>query len=1284
MSKKRTEPEVIENKEIELKGASTIPDEDKKTEKANELNKVDFDNIKYVKPKTLSESYLKSSASGVNSASSNFVTGIRNLNSKDLKGLFQPIDLARGIPDPLEREAFIRENGSKLVNLVDLDEVAINFRGDLYDAYKYKERNYHKNVKAFIDDLDENQGFISEMGRTISKITGKTALNVAGVIPAIYGVGSAIANLDASKVFDNSWFDAWETLDQQIDKYTFVYGGSDIWETDPETGGIKIDANGQPVQKDFFARVGSDPIRFFNAEAAPAISFVAGAVVTELAAAGLAPFTAGASVAVNTARLGGQVNRLLSGTRLFSKSYKIMRGLEPLNKFGKARKYVEGYNKVYKTSNRVMQGLRSSALESSLIARSTQDQTLARLVENHRQAYNLEPTEADMRRYEAEAKKAGMLAYSINTPLVAGSNFIQFSKLFNKNYAMSTGAIRRNMNKLDPNAMGGTRFVNGKRIANVDAPDFSATKYWKYTKAAVQNPLTEAFEEFSQGALEEGLVDYYGARYSGATAREQVSFINAMANASKKFLNSDEGTSSIFIGGMMGLLGLRLPVYSKRDDGTYRIGFKAFGGSMEEIRGLKSEAKEAKDFAQQYNERFLLENPVLKANFQAHFNDRRAQENADAAAVNNDPFEFKNAEFDQMFALIQNRASLGIIDSVFQDFEDLRNMPLSEFNKLYGSEEIQFTAVEREQALKKAEERAKKIVKNISEVREVVEHRGLFKNDLVRKLGDLLTDKTNINRDILAEKFGEEVVEQLSYLRSVVDNTEEREQALMDTINSKASIRLDSQELDKMAAELSSINSKTKRAEFKEKIREKVKEAKEEWKKEDPVNYKLYGQELNQSIDDIADLKIRRAQAAEMYSKLLTDEGLKKLTKIKNAFEKNYQEELEAAIKENIAQQAAAKRNASINNLAAEEEALFGNSDITDAEAEISILRGISKYKQNRPTNPEVLTTKEKKEAIQFLDQHPGLLAAVVNSLRNKGIDIPQIKTVANLEQLAKISEDIYDDIFEALDNILNLVTRIEEAGLNRKIFDDFEDESQPTTSDAATEGAPILTIEEYEQVEGGKTILLVTHDKRLPKGQDPTSHFGENGKVADHKNKSKELDSGTINAPEFLNNDTLKTGLETAVFEIPNTEYNRDPKRTASDLRIDVYHVDKKTGKRTFLGMLPSAGNVGQLETTAGSETLTNLRKAIVTRHNLNKIKKKRDTRTPQQIQEEIVELENQLKDLEAGTVESAEDQAILESVRKSLKEEIEKNNVNLTEEQVDSMSLEQLGQEIQKICKK
>ena len=1282
MSKKKTTPDVIVDKDVELKGASTVPDEETKAREAKikELNKTDFDNIKYKQPENLSEALLQRSSSGVTAGTSGFVFGgmRRNLSSQDITNLIQPVDLARGIPDPLEREAFIRENGQKLINLVDLNEVAINFKGDLGDAYKYKERNYHKNVKAFIDDLDENQGFISEMSRTISKITGKTALNVAGVIPAIYGVGSAIANLDASKVFDNSWFDAWEMLDQQIDKYTFVYGGSDIWETDPETGGIKIDANGQPVQKDFFARVGSDPIRFFNAEAAPAISFVAGAVVTELAAAGLAPFTAGASLAVNTARLGGQA------TKLFSKGYRAMKGLTPLTKFGQGRKYIQGYQAVYKNSNRVMKGLRSSALESSLIARSTQDQTLARLVENHRQAYNLEPTEADMRRYEAEAKKAGTLAYSINTPLVAGSNFIQFSKLFNKNYAMSTGAIRRNMNRLDPNAIGGTRFVNGKRIANIDAADFSATKYWKYTKAAVQNPLTEAFEEFSQGALEEGLVDYYGARFSGATAREQISFINAMANASKKFLNSDEGTSSIFIGGVMGLLGLRLPVYSKRDDGTYRLGFKAFGGSMEEIRGLKSEAKEAKDFAEQYNKRFLLENVILRANFQAHFNDRRAQENADAAAVSNDPFEFKNAEFDQMFALIQNRASLGIIDSVFQDFEDLRNMPLSEFNKLYGSEEIQFTAVEREQALKKAEERAKKIVKNISEVREVVEHRGLFKNDLVRKLGDLLTDKTGINRDILAEKFGEEVVEQLSYLRSVVDNTEEREQALMDTINSKASIRLDSQELDKMAAELSSINNKTKRAEFKEKIREKVKEAKEEWKKEDPVNYKLYGQELNQSIDDIADLKIRRAQAAEMYSKLLTDEGLKKFTKIKNAFEDNYQKELDKAAKENIAQQAAAKRNASLNNLAAEEEALFGNSDITDAEAKISILRGISKYKQNRPTNPEVLTTKEKKEAIQFLDKHPGLLAAVVNSLRNKGRELTQIKTVADLEQVGEISEDIYDDIFEALDNILNFVTKIEEAGLNRKIFDDFEDESQPTVDDSATEGAPILTIEEYEQVEGGKTILLVTHDKRIPKSKEDTSQFGENGKVADHKNKAKELDSGKINAPEFLNNDTLKTGLETAVFEIPNTEYNRDPKRTASDLRIDVYHVDKKTGKRTFLGMLPSVGNVGQLETTAGSETLTNLRKAIVTRHNVNKIKKKKDTKTSQQLQEEIAELENQLKDLETGAVESAEDQAILETVRKSLKEEIEKNNVNLTEEQVDSMSLEQLGQEIQKICKK
>jgi hypothetical protein len=337
---------------------------------AGEGNKVALPEFRpelaYKEPKTEQEAWLSGLGSGAfESKSRSAIGGTDFMVSPRVKSLYTPIDLAKGIPDQWEREKFINDNGTKMVQLLDPNKFGVRFERDLKDYAVFKEKNYNTQIKKFLDDLDENQGFLSEATNTVGKLIGKTVLAVGGVIPLVYGMASGLFTWDANKIFNNGLFDFWETMDQGLDKHLAVYGGSDYY----------FDEKGQ--EKNFFSRMLAHPMKSLNADIAPAVSFVAGAVLTELAATALAPVTGGTTLVANTARLGAQA------TNLFSKGYRVIRGLDQLSDFNNMRK-IAGLTQTYRAGlGTATSMVRSAGYESSLIARSTYDQTLDKSKRNY-------------------------------------------------------------------------------------------------------------------------------------------------------------------------------------------------------------------------------------------------------------------------------------------------------------------------------------------------------------------------------------------------------------------------------------------------------------------------------------------------------------------------------------------------------------------------------------------------------------------------------------------------------------------------------------------------------------------------------------------------------------------------------------------------------------------------------------------------------------------------------------------------------------------------------------
>ena len=530
--------------------------------------------LKYKKPKTEEEAFLSQlGESAFQNPSTVSIKGTNFLVNSKAANLYTPVDLAKGIPDQYERQKYIDQHGSKMVRLLDPNKFGVVFDDDIKSYEIYKAKNYNIQVKKFLDDLDENQGFLSESLNTATKLIGKSAVAISGLIPLTYGLGKGLFTWDAQNIFNNGMFDAWETMDQGLDKYFAVYGGSEYTEGN----------------KGFFSRFITHPMKSLNADVVPAAAFVAGAVGTELVAAGLAPFTGGTALLANTSRL------LAQGTNLFSKSYKVLRGLDTLSDFNNMKKIV-GLTQKYKAGlGTVSSMVRSAGYESSLIARDTYEQTLQQSKLNYLQSKGLSGIElmdalkdpnsisqSELALMKTKAENSSELAWFANVPLVGFSNMIQFSKAFSSGYKINQALSRLNPLKLTGTTIG----KDGLHIARAEAMG-TARKVAGYTAAGVKSGVTEAFEEYAQGVMQQGFSDYFSSEFTNDAVKSSVGFLDTMSNAARQYANSVEGQDSMAIGALMGMLGLRLPVRINPETGRLERGWESYGGIRQEIKETK-------------------------------------------------------------------------------------------------------------------------------------------------------------------------------------------------------------------------------------------------------------------------------------------------------------------------------------------------------------------------------------------------------------------------------------------------------------------------------------------------------------------------------------------------------------------------------------------------------------------------------------------------------------------------------------------------------------------------
>lgn len=1302
------------NKDVKLKGIDTTegvePDDEKKsddTDKSSDggttktkspqstnstpqksIMNVDYGSsptpepspyLSWKEPETEQEAFEQSISTSLGQPGKTSVKGDTGLiDERAYQEAIAPINLGEYIPDPLEREKFLNEKGEALFQL-DESTYGITFENDVKDLLEFKKREYPKRMKRFLDELDENQNFVSEMYNIGSRFLGSTAIAVSSIIPTIYGLGNAAIEGDSSKIFDNPLFDAWDGAQDWVTKGTVIYGGSDIY---------NINKEGEFEQKEFFARFWNDPIKSMNQDVVPAASFVAGAIVTELLAGIATPATGGTALAGNTARLAAQAKRLFSTNKFFNTSMKAVKGLDDnilqMAKLKNSAQFKKIQQSLNKATGTAIRGYRSAAYESALIARDTQERTLNNLLIQHHKNNGGEVNEEGfpigemdklnkntLAKYKKMAAEAGEMSYFMNVPLVAGSNFVQFPKLMMRNHALSSLGAKA----LGKKSLKGTRYLDGKRIANVNTNKY--TKALGYTTAFVKRPISEAWEEFAQEAMGEGLVDYYTSNYSKEGAFSYTGMLSAIAQQGSSVLSTAEGRDAVTIGALMGMLGLRLPVKINQETGKLKFSLKGeqYGGSLEAVNDLRKKYSQAKVDSEK--EASILNsdldeqnvNPTLASNFRSAIRHMEAQQNMDSAAIEGDINEYKNQEHKQMFTFIQNRMNQGLEDSVLEDINIERESSLEEFNKKYSrKDEQEFTEETKKEAIDKAEKRAKGIIADIKTVRTHVEnneHTGANRIGFaIRKMRGNTSQKPLTPAELETVKG---MQEQIAYLYSSVENSKEREQSLAESIRTKSKNTFDIGLLDAIKATPKGIvtDSETGKSgiTFESNATEVVSGILQEWKKQSPEEYNLHSETVKQELKDIIKLKIRRARAAAMYKGMFTYKGAKAFREFANELAQKRDAKINEELEKNIKKQAKTAKNASINKVADNERSIFGSSPITDEKIRNDIRKGVKEYDA---LNKDALSPEGVfQEIVDILDKHPGLLGTLIREGKERGKSFHGIKTAKEI--ILNDSEDRQLEI--ATVNLMNQISKQwkeeEASSKNAPEFKDSSDYNQPAKGEEATEGTTEFSTNDTEKLDASihkeRNLFVNVNEKALEQIEGKwVAVRDKDGKPLPHpmsKRDAYKVNFEKVNSPAFLNNEVLEKENHEFEFRIPeDNEWNQREETTTENLWIDIIHVDPTTKEETVIGNLEAYRD-------GSPQHLKNLREEVVRRQELIdnqtentelveiKNKKKEVKEKLQELQQESKEAISK-EDFDTFTDEGTVSDSILNSIASKVKE--------------------------------
>jgi hypothetical protein len=605
----------------------------------------------------------------------------------------------------------------------------------------------------------EDQSTAGAWTKGIGKFIGKTGTAViGGTVGLLYGLGSAVSNLEFNKFFDNDVAKGLDSADKWMDDNMKIYASKEA----EENAWYE-----QAVGKAGFAKFWADDVL-------GGLSFTAGAVLSESIWAAATAATFGAAeplLAANTARLTAKAANLL--------------------------KNITKTEKIYEAGTFARQMITGSGYEAGVEARHAKQEILTNMKKEYFDAKGQEVDEKSSEYAEMlnKANSAANAVFGANIAILSAGNAVALPKTFgafNKGLGSAVEKIGLKFNPIGETAKIGEKgleraaLATGKTIQELKASQFinkwdtysKLNKGIRTTASMLKSPISEGlWEEGMQGSASEAAKIYVSRKYDPSGIDQTVSLWESIGSGLSKTYGSEEGWKEIGIGMIIGALGLPHVGNKTNEDGTKSRDFSWEGGIYGAKQDIKRDKAEHNDLVDLMNSNKALVS--TRGIIQASIRTGSSTDKQEAT----DLYDAKNQESEDFFNFVHSRHKGGYFANIKDELaEGVKNMKPDEFADAFG-----YTNMTESELKERQKEVVNKTVERADKIKKAIE----------------VAERMNKNGD-------SDITEGLAYSISMLDNIDERQNSMVKKINDELGMSVTKKDFSRLNALSTEIKNKTK------------------------------------------------------------------------------------------------------------------------------------------------------------------------------------------------------------------------------------------------------------------------------------------------------------------------------------------------------------------------------------------------------------------------------------------------------------------------------------------
>ena len=414
----------------------------------------------------------------------------------------------------------------------------------------------------------------------------------------------------------------------------------------------------------FKAAFGPGAANFWTDGLANGLSFVAGAVLSEFATAGLATILVPAKAANHLKRI--------AAIRNASYGQKAIQGSKNLQRINRNEKIYSGLT----TARRFMTG---AMYESGVEARHNFDSTIDNLIKQHTKTTGLPPTEEEMLDIKQIAHATSNGVFAANAALVGYSNMLMFPRIFGKGMRASKKSLKNKFKKVEKDGLPSIlpKYKDYNTFKKFGGGAYNVLKLPMY-----EGFVEEGGQKLADIAGQKAAEQYYADGKNPTSLEALGGLLSNTWDSMGEAYGSPEGQKEIFLGFILGGLGLPSFVKTNKDTGKKEFGVGWQGGIKDSIESRIKKRKDLDDLSTYMNNSpEVLQ--AIKTNFDMAADQMNAEKNREHALLTDNNFAYKNAEHDAFFSHVYHRTKAGYFGDVIDGIKDIQNMDNDAFEEMF-------------------------------------------------------------------------------------------------------------------------------------------------------------------------------------------------------------------------------------------------------------------------------------------------------------------------------------------------------------------------------------------------------------------------------------------------------------------------------------------------------------------------------------------------------------------------------------------------------------------------